>query len=201
MIPARSGVTLDVRNRQRAFKVNLAQLRQLAGQILLDCRARMPTGIRAVASRTTAGNPTGVPALQNLSLVLVSDPTMARLNRQYHDTAGTTDVLSFDYGAGHGELIISVPRAVAQARQFRTTPSRELALYIVHGILHLQGYDDRTPGPRRRMRAAERRWLRKLDFRGLLPVRYPQRTASLLGVLRKNSLTESDYKRHLREKY
>jgi len=145
MIPARSGVTVDIRNRQRAYPVNLAQLRQLALQVAAN--------------------------FQSLSIVLVSDLAMARFNQQYHATAGTTDVLSFGYEDGHGELIISVPRAVAQARQFRTTPSRELALYVVHGILHLQGYDDLTPSPRRRMRAAERRWLRKLDFRGLLPVR------------------------------
>ena len=138
-------MTPAVRNRQRAHPVDLARLRQLAGRVAAD--------------------------FQSLSIVLVGDTAMARLNRQYHATAGTTDVLSFDYGAGHGELIISVARAVAQARQFRTTPSRELALYVVHGLLHLQGHDDHTPGPRRRMRAAERRWLRKLDFRGLLPVR------------------------------
>ena len=136
---------LDVCNRQRSHPVDLARLRQLAGIVAAD--------------------------FQSLSIVLVGDPAMARFNRQYHATAGTTDVLSFDYGAGHGELIISVPQAVAQARQFRTTPSRELALYVVHGILHLQGYDDLQPAPRRRMRAAECRWLRKLDFRGLLPVR------------------------------
>ena len=138
MSPARSGMTLDVRNRQRSHKVNCAKLRQLALEVAAD--------------------------FQSLSIVLVSDPAMARFNRQYHATAGTTDVLSFDYGDSHGELIISVPQAVAQARQFRTTPSRELALYVVHGILL-------TPGPRRRMRAAERQWLRKLDFHGLLPVR------------------------------
>ena len=145
MIPARSGVAVDIRNRQRAHPVNCTQLRQLAQQVAAD--------------------------LQSLSIVLVSDPAMARFNQQYHATAGTTDVLSFDYGAGHGELIISVPRAVAQARQFHTTPSRELALYVVHGILHLQGHDDLQPAPRRRMRAAERQWLRKLDFHGVLPVR------------------------------
>ena len=145
MSPARSGMAIDVRNCQRLYKVNRAQLRQLALRVATD--------------------------FQSLSIVLVSDPAMARFNRQYHATAGTTDVLSFDYGDSHGELIISVPQAVAQARQFRTTPSRELALYVVHGILHLQGYDDLTPGPRRRMRAAEHRWLRKLDFHGLLPVR------------------------------
>ena len=146
MIPARRGATVEIRNRQRTHPVNLARLRPLAEQVAADF-------------------------FQSLSIVLVSDAAMARFNRQYHATAGTTDVLSFDYGAGHGELIISVPRAVAQARQFRTTPSRALALYVVHGILHLQGLDDLQPGPRRRMRAAEGRWLRKLDFRGVLPVR------------------------------
>ena len=145
MIPARSGAIVDVRNRQRTHPVNLTLLRQLARQVAAD--------------------------FQSLSIVLVSDPAMARFNLQYHATAGTTDVLSFGYGDGYGELIISVPRAVAQARQFHTTPSYELALYVVHGILHLQGYDDLTPGPCRRMRAAERRWLRKLDFRRVLPVR------------------------------
>ena len=143
MIPARIGVNLDVRNRQRTHPVNLARLRQLAGIVAAD--------------------------FQSLSIVLVNDAEMARLNRQYHNTAGMTDVLSFDYGAGHGELIISVARAIAQARQYRTTPSRELALYVVHGILHLQGYDDLTPGKRRRMRAAERRLLDRLNYRGLVP--------------------------------
>ncbi len=136
---------LDVRNRQRSHPVNIARLRQLAGNAAAD--------------------------FQSLSIVLVSDTEMARLNLHYHAVAGTTDVLSFDYGAGHGELIISVARAVAQARQYRTTHSQELALYVIHGILHLQGYDDLTPGKRRQMRAAERRLLRRLDFRGLLPVR------------------------------
>jgi len=136
---------LDVRNRQRAHPVNLARLRQLVGIAAAD--------------------------FQSLSIVLVSDTEIARLNLRYHAVAGTTDVLSFDYGDGHGELIISVAQAITQARRYRTTPSRELALYIVHGILHLQGYDDLTPSKRRPMRAAERRLLRKLDFRGLLPVR------------------------------
>ena len=133
----------DVRNRQRAHPVNVARLRQLAGTAAAD--------------------------FQSLSIVLVGDTEMARLNLRYHAATGTTDVLSFDYGAGHGELIISVTQAIAQARRYRTTPSRELALYVVHGILHLQGYDDLTPGKRRRMRAAERRLLDRLNYRGLVP--------------------------------
>ena len=133
----------DVRNRQRAHPVNVARLRQLAGTAAAD--------------------------FKSLSIALVSDTEMARLNLRYHAVADTTDVLSFDYGAGNGELIISVARAVAQARHYRTTPSRELALYVIHGILHLQGYDDITPGKRRRMRAAERRLLDRLNYRGLVP--------------------------------
>lgn len=99
---------------------------------------------------------------QALSIVLVSDRQMAKLNLRYHHTAGPTDILTFDYGDGQGELIISVDHAIANARRFGTTPARELALYVVHGILHLRGYDDRTPAQRRRMRAAERRLLAKL---------------------------------------
>ena len=137
----------DVRNRQRAHPVNLARLRQLAGNAASD--------------------------FKSLSIVLVGDAEMARLNLRYHAVTGTTDVLSFDYGDGNGELIISVARAVAQARCYHTTPSRELALYVVHGILHLQGYDDLQSAPRRHMRAAERRLLGRLDFRGLVPVRWP----------------------------
>lgn len=125
---------VEVRNRQRAHRVNTARLQKLAG---------------AFDSKFSA-----------LSVVLVSDRQMAGLNLRYHNTPGPTDILTFDYGGGTGELIISVDHAVSQARRYRTTPVRELALYVVHGLLHLAGYDDRTPVQRRRMRAAERRLLR-----------------------------------------
>jgi probable rRNA maturation factor len=126
-------MTVTVANRQRAARVNVARLKALA--------------------RRWAGD------FVELSVVLVGDEEMAELNRRYHATAGTTDILTFDYGAGVGELVIGVERAVAQARRYRTTPGREVALYLAHGILHLRGYDDRTPAQRRRMRAAERRLL------------------------------------------
>lgn len=132
MTPARIGANVDVRSRQRR-KVNTRRLRQLAESL----------------------NTTGL----TLSIVLVSDRQMAALNLQYHHVAGPTDILTFDYGEGQGELIISVDHAVSQARRYRSTPARELDLYVIHGLLHLRGYDDRTPAQRRRMRAAERRLL------------------------------------------
>jgi probable rRNA maturation factor len=128
---------VEVRNRQRAHRVDVARLKKLAA---------------AVDSN-----------FDTLSIVLVNDAEMARLNLQYHHTSGPTDILTFDYGEGQGELIISVQRAVAQARRFRTTPARELALYVVHGLLHLRGYDDRTPRQRTRMRAAEHRLLNRIS--------------------------------------
>ena len=52
--------------------------------------------------------------------------------------------------------------AVKQAREFRTTWQSELARYVVHGVLHLRGYDDLAPAPRRRMKREENRLVRKL---------------------------------------
>lgn len=82
---------------------------------------------------------------------------MSQLHRQFLNQNGTTDVITFQ----HGEIFISVPTAQRQARQFGTSTLREIQLYIVHGLLHLQGYDDRTSSQERRMRAAEARLLRR----------------------------------------
>lgn len=140
MIPGNSGVSVTVSNRQRRWKVNtrwLAGIARRALDLIDDTRSQ-------------------------LGIVLVDDITMAKLNEEYHATPGPTDILSFDYGEGQGELIISVDHAVHHARRFRTTPRRELMLYVVHGILHLHGYNDATPRERRRMRTAERRLISRL---------------------------------------
>jgi rRNA maturation RNase YbeY len=65
----------------------------------------------------------------------------------------------------HGDLFICVEEAIRQARQFRTTWQAELVRYIVHGILHLQGYDDAAPGHRRVMKREEDRRMRRLAAR------------------------------------
>jgi len=81
---------------------------------------------------------------------------MASLHRRFLHQTGPTDVITFQ----HGEIFISVPTARRQAREFGTSLNRELQLYIVHGLLHLKGFDDRTPAERRSMRAAEARIMR-----------------------------------------
>ena len=60
----------------------------------------------------------------------------------------------------HGEIFISVPDAVQQAREFRTTWTEELVRYLIHGLLHLRGYDDLQPALRRVMKREEQRVLR-----------------------------------------
>jgi probable rRNA maturation factor len=59
---------------------------------------------------------------------------------------------------------VSVERARVEARRRDLSPERELALYVVHGCLHLCGFDDRAPRPRARMRAAERAVLARLGY-------------------------------------
>jgi probable rRNA maturation factor len=140
MIPAGTGERVAVTNRQRRLKINAHRLAEIA-EFILGVVGDKPF---------------------HLGIVLVDDAAIATFNVKYHDTPGATDILSFDYGNGQGELIISVEHAVAQAKRYRTTAARELILYVVHGILHLHGYNDLTPTQRRRMRAAERRLLSHL---------------------------------------
>ena len=103
-----------------------------------------------------------------LAVVFVTDKALARLHGEWLGDPRPTDVISFDLsGAGGGpvgELYISVPRAFQEAHARELPVERELALYIVHGCLHLCGHDDRAPRARRKMRAAERAVLAELGF-------------------------------------
>lgn len=96
----------------------------------------------------------------HLSVVFVSDAVLARLHAEVLGDPSETDVISFDLGEEDGgpagELYVSVDCARTQAAQRGVTLARELALYLVHGTLHLCGYDDHEPEDRERMREAER---------------------------------------------
>jgi probable rRNA maturation factor len=111
-------------------------------------------------SRNTRHSVFRTPHFIELSVALVDDVTIAIINRQFLNHVGPTDVISFDLGDGLGEVIVSAERAVVVARRLRRPPTDELALYLVHGLLHLAGLDDRTPAQRHAMRHAERRVLR-----------------------------------------
>ena len=136
-------MTVFIRNQQRRLKVDRSLLQRIARDAL-----------RRVGAREDI----------TIGIILVNDAQIARYNEQFHRTTGPTDILTFPFdGLAGGELIISTERAIEHARRYRTTPTRELALYVIHGILHLHGYDDRTPRQRARMRAAERRLLNRIS--------------------------------------
>jgi probable rRNA maturation factor len=75
-----------------------------------------------------------------VNLVIIGEARMRKLNKKYRKINRVTDVLAFDYG----EIFICLPQARKQAKQLGNILKKELAILLIHGILHLTGYDDRT---------------------------------------------------------
>jgi probable rRNA maturation factor len=76
---------------------------------------------------------------------------MAKVHRDFLSIPGATDVITFPYG----EILICAPVAAERAREFGHDTTTELALYTIHGLLHLSGHDDITPAKERRMTATQ----------------------------------------------
>lgn len=96
--------------------------------------------------------------IESLSYVFASDPFVASLNRKFLRHNTYTDILTFDYsenGPLTAEIYISIARVRENAKEFGEPFSRELRRVIVHGLLHLLGYDDTTPREAARMRRKE----------------------------------------------
>jgi len=105
----------------------------------------------------------------DISLAFVDNATIHGLNKRYLDHDEPTDVLSFpltDPNAKRlsGELVIGAEVAREQAGARGHDVEAELALYVIHGLLHLCGYDDRTVARAKEMRARERHYLTALGF-------------------------------------
>lgn len=160
-------MTLAFRNRQRTRPLNLPLLRRVTRHLLQE--------EWKVAS-------------YELCFHFVEPEEMAKVNWQFLQHEGSTDVITFDhseFGAPgiarpgpsssskpsdaqrsssanllHGEIFISVTDAVKQAREFKTTWQSELVRYVIHGLLHLRGYDDLQPALRRVMKREENRLLK-----------------------------------------
>ena len=136
-----TALNVSVRNRQRKIPINVADLDVFAGKALRRClqlRKRKPTDLDK---------------LNEVFIWLISDQGMASLHRKFMHQTGPTDVLTFQ----HGEIFISVETAKRHARAFRNSLANELCLYIAHGLLHLHGFEDRTPAAARKMKAMQRK--------------------------------------------
>jgi probable rRNA maturation factor len=99
-----------------------------------------------------------------ISLAFVDNATIHQLNKRYLNHDEPTDVLSFPLSEPKarqlaGELVIGAEVALAQAQARGHDVQAELALYVIHGLLHLCGHDDTTPEAAAEMRARERHYL------------------------------------------
>ena len=99
----------------------------------------------------------------HVSLLLTDDAEIARVHAEFLDEPTPTDVISFDLD-GEAELVVSVETAKRTAKSHGHELRAEVALYVVHGILHVCGFDDIRPRERARMRAAERDVLQRLGI-------------------------------------
>ncbi|PYJ28768.1 MAG: rRNA maturation RNase YbeY [Verrucomicrobia bacterium] len=134
---------VSVRNLQRKISVNVAGLQKFAVKALQNClqlQKKKQTDLRK---------------LRDIFVWLISDRRMSQLHRQFLGQTGPTDVLTFQ----HGEIFISAETAKQHARVFANSLMHELQLYIVHGLLHLHGFDDRTPAGARKMKRMQERIL------------------------------------------
>lgn len=136
--PISGNFNIAVTNRQTVLPLDLDDIR---------------AAVRTVLDRHS------VPAA-SVHVALVDDREIRQLNRQFLDHDYATDVLSFCYEAApelDGELIIGAERALRVATEKGTHALDELIWYVVHGTLHLLGYDDATDELRAAMREEERR--------------------------------------------
>lgn len=138
-------------------------------RLRLDRRglARAIAALDAQAEQFEGGCPPG-----ELSLVFLTDPALAQLHAEFLDDPSETDVITFEGSPAAGlagEVCVSVDTAVAYAKAHRHDFATELTLYVVHGWLHLAGYDDLVPAKKRIMRRAEARALRLVTEADALP--------------------------------
>jgi probable rRNA maturation factor len=123
---------ISIRNLQRKIAFDRTALEQFALRALRLCRQQPGAGLTNRAE---------------IGVLVVSDRKIADLHRRFMKIAGPTDVITFQ----HGEILISAETAQRQAAAFGTSLEHELRLYLVHGLLHLHGFDDHDPAARRRM--------------------------------------------------
>jgi len=136
--------SISVRNLQRKISVNVAELEKFAGDAVKRClqlQKRKRTDLRK---------------LNAVSVWIISDSRISRLHLQFFGDNAPTDVITFH----DGEIFISVETARRNACKFGNSLVSEIKLCVVHGLLHLHGFDDREPVDLRRMKDTQEKILR-----------------------------------------
>ena len=136
---------ITVQNRQRAFRISSNKVKQTA-RCIMDELFQYKT--------------------YQLSIILINEKKMTEVNQQHLNHKGPTDVITFDYSEKNlpdGEILICPSIAHRHAKTHKVSLGSELARYIIHGILHIEGYNDLTPKDRSIMKRKENRALNKLS--------------------------------------
>jgi probable rRNA maturation factor len=97
-------------------------------------------------------------ALVGVDISILGSRAMAKVHRDFLNIPGATDVITFPYG----EILVCAHIAAARAPEFAHSTTEELALYIIHGLLHLSGFDDLTPAEAEKMAATQQEILQLL---------------------------------------
>ena len=143
--------TVRVQNRHPSRRLDAALLRRLACAALAEA---------PIADHARDGC--------ELGIVITGSAEMARVNQQHLGHEGPTDVITFDYSTPntarlHGEILICLDVAGTQAAAYGTAWPLEVLRYLVHGLLHLSGFDDLEPRARRTMKRVEGRLVKRLE--------------------------------------
>jgi probable rRNA maturation factor len=125
--------TLLWANRQRSFNIDLPKIRRIVEVSLQNCLAK---------PRVKDALPPPV-----VEITLLGEAAIAKVHGEFLDAPTPTDVITFE----HGEILIGVPIAADNARTFGHPAEHEIALCVIHGLLHLLGYDDLTEKERNLM--------------------------------------------------
>jgi probable rRNA maturation factor len=141
--PAAGCIELSIHDLQKTIPLQSKRIKNLA---------------RAVLKGESADKP------GKINICFVGAGRIRRLNRIYHCRNAATDVLAFDLAFDTDEIIcdifISTQAAVLNSRIYKTTPAYETHLYVVHGLLHILGYNDRNLSDRAVMRRKEKEYLK-----------------------------------------
>ena len=135
---------ITVCNLQRKIPVNVTELERFARNAVHN------------SLQVHRREQTDLCKLGEIFIWLISDRRMVLLHRKFLGQSGSTDVLTFQ----HGEIFISIETARRHAHAFGNSLTGELKLYIVHGLLHLHGFDDQTPAQARKMNTVQEKILR-----------------------------------------
>lgn len=132
---------IEVFNRQRKVRFDLRWLREFAHRALPACLSEAGPGER------------NLPKLENVEISLVSDRVIADIHQQFMNIPTPTDVITFN----HGEILISAETAKANAAIYGKPLEEELGRYVVHGLLHLNGFEDQAPAQSKQMHRVQER--------------------------------------------